>query len=83
MGQNPGSSVCADTGAVSTISCSTSLPFCAPGYACLSDNLCYQWCRVELFDYDCPIGYTCRGLEDNSGNEGLYVGTTEVGVCAD
>jgi hypothetical protein len=79
MGENPGSSVCANTDAVSTISCSTVLPFCAPGYACLSDNFCYQWCRVG--GNDCPVGYTCYGLEDGQGNTGLYVGTTEVGVC--
>jgi hypothetical protein len=79
LGENPGTALCADTGATSTLTCSTALPFCAPGYACLSDNMCYKWCRIG--GNDCGGVYTCYGLEDNTGNQGLFVGTTEIGVC--
>ncbi|HOR33818.1 MAG: hypothetical protein BWY17_02082 [Deltaproteobacteria bacterium ADurb.Bin207] len=78
VGQKPGTSVCADTGATSNATCSQSQPFCAPGYACLSDNRCYRWCRVGKSD--CPGLQTCYGLISGV-QEGLYVGNTEIGVC--
>ena len=79
LGVNPGASLCADTGTVNSFTCSAANPFCSPGYACLSDNFCYEWCRVN--GNDCSGGYTCYGLEDSQGNQGLYVGTTEIGIC--
>lgn len=78
LGENPGTSLCAQTGGTSTFVCSAATPFCAPGYACLSDYLCYEWCRVG--GSDCPGGYTCYPLTDGT-NDGLFVGTTEIGVC--
>jgi hypothetical protein len=82
LGENPGQSVCALTGAISTTSCSTANPFCAPGWACLGDNTCRKWCRVNT-PGDCLSGQTCFGLVDtaNPNNQGLFVGTTEIGVC--
>jgi hypothetical protein len=77
LGKNPGTAGCVAPVGTSQTTCSETVA-CAPGYACLTDNKCYEWCRIG--GNDCSGIYSCYGLTDGT-NEGLFVGTTETGVC--
>jgi hypothetical protein len=69
QGVNPGTSLCYDSGSTNTGACSSASPACAPGWVCLTDNLCHRWCRVGLSD--------CTGCQA----AGYYVGSQQYGFC--
>jgi hypothetical protein len=37
---------CSDLKGYNTVSCTQQDPYCAPGYVCLSDNTCHEWCMI-------------------------------------
>jgi hypothetical protein len=77
----PGHSLCSKAG-TSTTSCSNTVG-CAVGYVCLSDNVCYKWCRSGVTS-DCTSAQTCYQFK-SSGTPSVvgyyYVGTQGFGVC--
>ncbi len=71
QGVNPGTSGCYDSGSSNTGACSSTSSACAPGWVCLTDNLCHRWCRVG--SSDCGAS-SCQAA-------GYYVGSQQYGFC--
>lgn len=55
-----------------TGSCSSGDPMCSPGYVCLSDNVCHQWCQIGS---NCQSG-ACQALQSS-----ITVDNVQYGVC--
>jgi hypothetical protein len=65
---------CLSVGPASSVSCSAQNPYCAPGYVCLTDNSCAQWCEV-------PLGNCANNLQCTSLSPAVVSHGIEYGAC--
>jgi hypothetical protein len=64
---------CLNLGPTSSVSCTPQNPNCAPGFACLTNYTCAQWCEVALDN--------CGNLQCTPFNTPFVVHGIEYGVC--